>query len=337
MLTKRQEAILDVIIDEYVNRVTPVPSSSIAQRRGLRVSPATIRNEMMDLEGEGYIHRRHVSGGGIPSDKGYRHHLEMLDPQPTISPRQGDYVRRRFTEVMRDLEGGTQVLTELASKLVDNMAVATVPKAAQSRIKRLEVVALHEALSLLVLVLQEARIKQRLLPMESLMTQDELTALSNKLSDRLGGATRGMLSALEGDLTPVERQVVSATKDIMLEEDTSRFEEPRVAGLRRLLNQPEFSTSAKVRALVDVLGDRTFLRELLASVLGGRHFHAVIGEENESGDMQECTILVTSYGDPDGVSGLIGVIGPTRMEYRKSVGSLQFLSSLMSELASDLS
>lgn len=337
MLTKRQETILDVIIGEYVNHVTPVPSSSIAKRYGLSLSSATIRNEMSELEGEGYIHRRHISGGGIPSDKGYRHHLDMLEPPPALDPRQERFVRHRFSEVTRDLEGGTQLLAGLASELVDNMAVATVPKAAQSRIKRLEVVALQEALSLLVLVLQEARIKQRLLPMGMVMTQDELTAISNKLSDKLGGASRGELVAFDWDLSPVEQLVLSATNEIMIEEDANRFEEPRVSGLRRLLNQPEFSTNSKVRALVEMLEDRTFLRELLASVLQDGQFQAVIGEENKSDDMQGCTILVSSYGSPSGISGLVGVIGPTRMEYRKSVGSLQLLSTLMGELVEDLS
>ena len=336
MLTKRREAILDHIIGEYISNVTPVPSSSIARRRGLKVSPATVRNEMAGLEEEGYIHRRHISGGGIPSDKGYRHHVEGIVAQPALTAAQEYYMRLEFGKTRRDPEAGTQRVTELASELAVNMAVATVPKSARSRIKRLEVVALQEALALLVLVLQEARIKQRLLPLETAMSQDELTVLSNKLSDRYGGATLHALAALHGDLSPMERQVMSATNEIMLEEDASRFEEPRVAGLRLLLNQPEFAANSKMRALVDVLEDKDFLKTLLAGILSGHQFQAVIGEENESGELQECTVLVTSYGSPDGVSGLIGVIGPTRMEYRQSIGSLHFLSSLMGELVAEL-
>ena len=336
MLTKRREAILDVIIGEYVASVTPVASGSIARRPGLQVSAATIRNEMAELEEEGYIHRRHVSGGGIPSDKGYRHHLDSMPPSPSLSQSQQRYVRRQFAQAARDLEAGTQRVTELASELVQNMALATVPKAAQSRIKRLEVVALQEALALLVLVLQEARIKQRLLPLESAMTQDELTALSSKLSDKYRGASRGALAVPSSGLTTMELQVVNAANEIMLEEDASRFEEPHVTGLRRLLRQPEFSSSSNMRALVEVLEDRGFLKELLAKLLAGERFRAGIGEENESDEMQQCTILVSSYGSPDGVSGLIGVIGPTRLEYRQSVAAIQLISSLMGELVGEL-
>ena len=133
MLTKRREAILDVIVGEYVASVTPVASGSIARRPGLQVSAATIRNEMAELEEEGYIHRRHVSGGGIPSDKGYRHHLDSIPPSPSLSQRQERYVRRQFAQAARDLEAGTQRVTELASELVQNMAVATVPRRRKAR------------------------------------------------------------------------------------------------------------------------------------------------------------------------------------------------------------
>ena len=336
MLTRRQEAILDLIIGEYVSSVVPVASSSIAQGRGLNVSPATIRNEMAELEDEGYIHRRHISGGGIPSDKGYRYHVESMHPEPALSQRQERYVRRQFTEVSRDLEVATRRVTDLMSDLVQNMAVATVPKAPQSRIKRFEVVALQEALALLVLVLQEARTKQRLLPLESAMTQDELTALSNKLSDRYGGATREAVAASYPDLSVLERQVVNAASEIMLDEDASRFEEPHVSGLRRLLSQPEFAANSKMRALVDVLEDRGFLKEVLTRVLAGKELQVVIGVENESDEMQECTILVSSYGSPEGVGGLMGVIGPTRMEYRRAIGSVRSLSALMGEMVAGL-
>ena len=189
---------------------------------------------------------------------------------------------------------------------------------------------------MLVLVLQEARVKQRLLPLESAMTQDELTALSNKLSDKYRGASSGALGVLSSGLTVMELQVVHAANEIMLEEDASRFEEPHVTGLRRLLSQPEFASSSKMRALVEVLEDRGFLKELVSKVLVGERFRAIIGEENEPGEMQECTILVSSYGSPDGVSGLVGVIGPTRLEYRHSVGAVQLISSLMGELVGEL-
>ncbi len=336
MLTNRQAAILDFIVGEYIASATPVPSNSIA-KRAMKVSSATVRNEMAELEEGGYILRRHISGGGIPSNKGYRFHVEAMSPQPGLSEEDEAWVRQKFLEAKQDVEAGTRVVTDVLSRLAHNLAVATFPKAQQARLKRLELVELQEALTLLVLVLQEARTRQRLLHLATTMKQHELTTLSNKLSALYGGSTREALASAEGELTPVERQVLKATDEILLEEDAREFEEPHVSGLRHLLNQPEFANSDKMRRLVDVLEDRTFLKQTLPKVLAGEQFRAVIGEENETDEMQECSVLVSRYGSANGIRGLIAVIGPTRMEYRRSIGSVKLLSSLMNDLVNELS
>lgn len=337
MLTERQSAILDIIIGEYINSATPVPSSSIAQRQRLKVSSATVRNEMSELEEEGYILRRHVSGGGIPSSKGYRFHVETIPAGPGLSPEEEEYVRSRFEEVKRDMELGTRLVSEILSRLAQNMAVATFPRAVQSRIRRVELVLLQEALALLVLVMQEARTRQRLLPLGNPMTQDELATLSNKLTAVYGGATRDGLLAARTSLTPLESQVLDATNAMMVEEDARRYEEPYVSGLRHLLNQPEFQENPRLRALVGVLEDREFLKEELPRLIAGGEFRTVIGDENAVNEMQECSILVSRYGSPGGVGGLIAVIGPTRMQYRRSIGSVRLLAKLMTELVQEFS
>lgn len=336
MLTERQAAILDFIIGQYINSATPVPSSSIAQKRTLKVSSATVRNEMADLEEEGYITRRHISGGGIPSDKGYRFYVETTPAQPSLTEEEEQEIRRRFEEVKPDVELSTRILTELLSMLVRNVAVATFPKAVQTRIRRVDLVALQEALALVVLVLHETRTRQRLVPLPAAVTQDELTTISNRLTATFGGATRGGLASLPADLSPVERQVLSVTNEIMQEEDARRFEEPHLSGLRHLLRQPEFSQSSRMRDLVDVLEDRNFLRERLPALMKGEQFRAVIGDENEQDAMQECSILLSRYGTPEGIGGLIAVIGPTRMEYRRSISSVRLLSDLMTEMVGQL-
>jgi heat-inducible transcriptional repressor len=336
VLTDRQAAILDFIIGEYVANATPVPSSSIAQKRVLKVSPATIRNEMAELEEEGYITRRHVSGGGIPSDKGYRFHVESFTSQPALSEEEEQAIRARFLEVSKDVETGTKLLAELLSMLVKNVAVATSPKALQTRIRRVDLVALQEALALVVLVLQEARTRQRLVPIPAALKQDDLTHMSNKLTAVFGGATKDALSSPRLDLGPVERQVLGVASEILEEEDARRFEEPHVSGLRHLLHQPEFSQGGKMRDLLEVLDDKAFLKDALPHLMRGEQFRAVIGEENVRDAMHECSIILSRYGSSDGIGGIIAVIGPTRMEYKKAIGSLRLLSDLMSDVVGQI-
>ena len=123
----------------------------------------------------------------------------------------------------------------------------------------------------------------------------------------------------------------------MIEEEMRRFETPQVVGLRHLMQQPEFVEGNRVREIVDVLEDREFLKEALPRMLAGEQFRALIGEENEADEMQTCTILVSRYGAPEGIGGIVGLLGPTRMEYRRSIGAVRLLSSMMSNLVDDLS
>jgi heat-inducible transcriptional repressor len=232
----------------------------------------------------------------------------------------------------RDLELGTRMMTDLLSMLVRNVAIATMPKANQTRIRRVDLVAVQEALTLVVLVLQEARTRQRILRLAQDLTQDELTTIANKLTANYGGATRQKLKAQASDLSVVERQVLEATTQIMEEEDASRFEEPSLSGMRHLLHQPEFEANPRLRALVELLEDKAALKDILPKLLAGEEFRAVIGDENPQDEMQECSVIISRYGQTEGVGGLIAVIGPTRMEYRKSIGSVHLLSKLMSEM-----
>ena len=341
MLSSRQAAILNVIVGEYVNRATPVASSSIAQR-WVRVSPATVRNDMAELEEGGYILRRHVSGGGIPSTKGYRFHVEDLGPEPSLDDEEERALRARFQEAEKDLELGTKLAADLLGGVAGHVAVATFPRATHARLKRLELVALQEALVLLVLVLQEARTRQRLLHLDTSVSQGDLAALSNRLTALYAGSSQEGLTAGGVELTPVERAALDAARDILLEEDAGRLEEPYLSGLRHLLHQPEFQESLRMRALVEVLEDRAFLKEVLARLAGEgaptgvasptRTFRAAIGEEAETEELQECSVVVSRYGSSSAISGLVAVIGPTRMDYRRSIGAVRLISSLMGRL-----
>ena len=333
MLSSRQKAILNILIGEYIANAAPVSSQTITRQAGLDLSPATVRAEMAELEEAGYILRPHVSSGGIPSDKGYRHYVAAIPHHPTLPQSESGWVRSRFHMATEDVELWADLAAGLLADLVRNLAVVSAPKAPESRIKRLDLVLLQETLALLVLVFQQARIKQRILHLNTTVTQDDLTALANRLSAAYGGATSSgiTVAALEAERTPLEQQVVDATKDMMLDEDMNRFEDPRTVGLRHLLSQPEFAEGGKAGVLVDLLEDRKFLKEALPGLSADERVAVVIGGENDAGEMQECSVIVSRYGDPEGVSGIVAAIGPTRMEYERAIASVGLLSAAMTE------
>lgn len=333
MLTERQQAILNFIVGEYVASAEPVPSQNIAS--GFKVSSATIRNDMADLEGDGFIRRPHISSGGVPSEKGYRRHVETL-PRMASEPDAGVRVRRQLEESAQDIELWTKAAAELLSDMARNMAVVSPPKAPQARMKHIELVHLQEYLTLLVLVLQEAKTKQRILHLQQSASQEDLTRISNKLNAVFGGATASAIAPEEKYAPPAERQVMDALKSLLAAEDAGRFEEPLVAGLRHLLGQPEFVQGAKLRALIDFLEDRRHLREVMPRILAGEQMRVVIGRENDSGEMQECSVVIARYGKTEGVNGVVAVVGPTRLNYRGAIASVRTVSDALTALVDEL-
>jgi heat-inducible transcriptional repressor len=334
MITDRQQAILNFIVSEYVSSAAPVPSQSIAS--GFSVSSATIRNDMADLEGEGYIRRPHISSGGVPSEKGYRWHVETL-PRVPAEPDAGARLRRQLEESAQDIELWTKAAAELLSDMARNMAVVSPPKAPQARLKRIELVQLQEYLALLVLVLQEAKTKQRILHLHSSASQSDLTRISNKLNTLFGGATAAGIPAEDAAAEPAERQVTGALRSLLAAEDAGRFEEPLIAGLRHLMNQPEFLNGTKLREIIDFLEDRRRLRDSLSRIVAGGRMRVAIGREKDAGEMQECSIIIARYGQSEGVNGVVAVVGPTRMNYRRTIASVQTVSDALTGLVGELS
>ena len=335
-LTERQQEILNLIVGNYVASASPVPSQSIARRRGLGLSSATVRNEMAELEEEGYIRRRHVSGGGIPSDKGYRLHVQTLPEEPSLAGREERHVRTVLGDAPDDVDLWTSRAAEALAELVGNVSVVSRPKAAASKIKRVELVQLQDFLAMLILVLQEARVKQRILHLEEAATQSRLTALSNKFSAAYGGATYAGISRIEPAGSSLEQQVIEATRELLLAEEGERFGEPYATGLRHALSQPEFADASQARVFIDAFEDRQLLQEVLQGQLAESLLSVVIGEEHEVDTFQGSSVIVSRYGSADGVGGYVAIVGPTRMEYGRSIASARLISTFMSRLVESL-
>ena len=336
MLNERQDTVLRIIVGEYVSHATPVPSQTLARQKGLRLSPASIRSVMAELAEAGYIRRPHISSGGVPSDKGYRYHVEALPAEAKLREDESVWVRQRIGEATEAVDTGTRLAADLLASLVGNAAVVSTPRTQRARLKRVELVLLQETLALLVLIFQEAKTGQRILRLPDGATQETLTTVANKLSAAYGGSTlQGMAVAVEG-ATALECQVLEAAREAFVAEDVGRLEDPEVTGVRRLLGQPEFAQGTGLRAVLEVLEDRHNLNGLLSGIIGPLQERVVIGAEHESDDMQQCSVVVARYGQQDGVNGYLAVVGPTRMDYLRAIASVRLLAGAMTDLVTDL-
>ncbi|MBI4307277.1 MAG: heat-inducible transcription repressor HrcA [Chloroflexi bacterium] len=331
MLTARQESLLKIIVGEYIQTATPVASQSLARKHRLGVSPATIRNEMASLEEGGYITRPHTSAGGVPADKGYRHYVEVLLDEPFLTPEEQHIVRSYFRRVEQSPEAWTRVSAGVLSNLVQNLALATVPTTSQVRLKHLELVPLQEPRVLLVLILQGAKVKEQVLQFNDTVPSVDLTTLGHRLTDRFQGHPRADIAAQARDLVGPEQQVIEAILRLMEAAEERSYEEPVVVGMRHVLSQPEFATVQIARALVETFEEPKVLASVLEEALARKGFRVVIGAENREEALRSCTIILARYGAGD-TSGTIGVLGPTRMDYSRTIAAVRYLAEVMTEL-----
>jgi len=327
--------ILRIIVGEYILQARPVGSKAIACHPRLWVSAATIRNEMARLEDEGYITRPHISGGGIPSDKGYRYYVESM-VQEEVPLEEQRMLSHIFHQVEQELEEWTHLAAALLARMVHNVAIVTSPKATASRIKHLELVALQESLALLILLLQEAKLKQQLIAFDEVISQGELSAISHKLSALFQGLTKSQLLLQSVGLSPIEEQVKNVVVQLMVAEDERRYEEPYIEGIRNILAQPEFSHAQNVLCIMEMLERKDMVSDLLPEMLFKGGVRVVIGAENREDAMKECSVVSTQYGIQGEVNGILGVIGPRRMPYGRAIASVRYMGSLMSDLVAEL-
>ena len=312
-----------------------MPSQSLVNDYGLEVSPATIRNEMAYLEHEGYIIRPHTSAGSIPSDKGYRYYVDSLtDIELPLAEQR--LINHLFHQVERELEEWLSLAATLIAQLAQNIAIIAAPKPADHRFKHLELVALQDLLSLVVLILHGARVKQQLITFDHVISQSGLTAIANKLNAAYSDLTSSQILAKGIELSSTEKQLTDCLVKIMQAEDEQEYAEPHLNGLHFMLSQPEFAHSQRVLALMELVEHRNLLRTIIPHRLADHGVQVVIGRENKAEVIQDCSVVISRYGFPNEAIGTIGVVGPTRMPYARTISTIGYLSSVLSGLLSEL-
>lgn len=336
MLSERAGTVLNILVNEYIHTATPVASEDIARLSPTRVSPATIRNAMSQLSDEGYISRPHISAGGVPSDRGYRYHVESLEGSSELPGALRRQIRDDFYQVDPDVVAWGQRCATVLSRITANMAIVTAPRASAPRLKYVQLVYLQEFLALLIIVLQETHLLRRLLHLEEASSQDLLTQVANKLNEYFSGLNYAEIEAARPELIALGERVKWDTVAMLREAETDAALEHYVDGLRLLLNQPEFSQGSRARELVEMVEERVLLGSILAEVPESDDITVYIGGENREEALRPFGVILCRYGIPHQASGTICVIGPTRMGYAQAISGVSYLSSLMSQLVLQL-
>ena len=335
-LTERQQRVLGIVVQEYVTTAQPVGSASIVAQHELGVGPATIRNELAALERLGLLTHPHTSAGRVPTDLGFRFFVRNLIPGGELTPGNQQEIRVQFRTVRQELDQWLRTSTAVLARTAQGAALATAPRAVRSRFKHMELVHIHGTKVLLILVLQEGTVKQQLLDLDEEMEQSELTRVSNELNAHLVGSETSTVMQQAASLSPFACQVGALVADTMLRIDRQEGGQVYRDGLAEVLGAPEFVEGSSVRRIVQVLEQPSLLEEIADSYAERGAVHVVISGDGRYEQLRDVSIVLARYGVGDRITGLLGVVGPVRMSYGRTIGAVRLVSDLMSELVEDM-
>ena len=328
-LSPRRRTIMGLVIREYIASGIPVGSRAILDRYELGVSPATIRNEMAALEELGFQTHPHTSAGRVPTEEGYRFFVEHLLGDMTLPSEERLLIRHQFGQARAEMDQWVKLAAAVLAHTVRNVALATAPKAINSRVKRVELIEIRDGIVLLVLVTMEGSVKQQMLNLPLL--QDDLHRVTNELNEQLSGRNAAEIRAQNPLLSPWAADVANILVPIMDRLD-SRVSDIYREGLSHALAEPEFAEGDMIRRVVEIIEARPLLESIVAKTRESDGVQVIIGGEGRWRELSNVSLVLSRYGVDDDTTGVLGVLGPLRMPYGRTISAVRYVSTLMSEL-----
>jgi heat-inducible transcriptional repressor len=337
-VSSRERTILDRLVNCFIDTGEPVGSRTLS-KRGMDLSAATVRNSMADLEEKGYLFQPHTSAGRVPTDKGYRVFVDTLMQQKQIT----EDDRRRLTamveECIRDNEVESLIgqVSKIIAEVSHQLGVALTPRFQKGTFRSLEMVQLSESKLLLILTIQSGLVKTMVMEVDARINVGDLDTTRRIINERLSGLS------IEEMLTEVEERLMSSSEGspkllrMICDQADSLFEviheeDLHLVGTGNFFMQPEFADQqSRMAELSGMFEERTQMAEILSGRMTSDGVAITIGEENESPQLKDCSLLTSKYRFGN-VTGVIGMMGPTRMAYDKMVPLLRYMAGLTETL-----
>mgnify|MGYP002631578975 CR=1 FL=1 len=328
-LNERKAAILTAVVEEYIETALPVGSNSIAASGGVKVSPATVRNEMAALEADGYLRQPHTSAGRLPTEKAYRYFVDAVG-QGTLNQPDRLQVTEVFRRMQGEIEDMMQNTASLLSGLTDLAAVVVDHTAEAAVVRSVQLVLLAQRSALAVVVLSNGSVDKFRIDFESEPDADEIARVGRVVAAALEGTRQG------------ERVVVAPSGEPSLDESAQRIVDVILAGgdpdrvyvdgASRVVGS--FEAVESVRQVLTILEQQLVVVRVLTDVLD-RGLNVAIGSETGVDRLEDCSVVVAPY-DIDGQrAGSIAVLGPTRMHYPQTMAAVAAVSRKLSERLSE--
>lgn len=329
MLNERKKKILQIIIEDYISSAEPVGSRTIARKYDLGLSPATIRNEMSDLELLGYLEQPHTSAGRIPSAQAYRFYVDALIEPGTLTDNDMALIDGWYNERRRNIDDIFQSTAKILSRMTQNVSMVLTNQQTIANFCYLKFLPLDSQHAILCIVADDGSIDTNVVDIPLGMSSEEMDYLAGKMSklleDRnLSDISVEILQNVHTDV--VEDKLIFSSLLQAVRKMTGRRQEQKVflGGKKQLLNQPEFRDVERVRNLLGILEEEKVLKDLLQ---GGEDsgLKVTIGSENKFTGIQDCSMVQATYRLNGQIVGTMAVLGPTRMEYGKVISVMDYL------------
>jgi heat-inducible transcriptional repressor len=334
-LDDRKLEVLRAIVEDYVATQEPVGSRALVERHQLRVSAATIRNDMAALEEEGYLRQPHTSAGRVPTDRGYRLFVDKLSRLKPLSPAERRAIERFMIGVV-DLDDVVHRTVRLLAQITGQVAVVQYPSLTRSSVRHLELVSITPSRLMLVMITDTGRVEQRIIELSESMPESEVSALRAVINDKLGGRRLAdappLVATLVEEVEPTLQRSMAALGAVLLETLIERADERlALAGTANLTRAGVLDFHGSIRPVLEALEEEVVLLKLIG-VAEQEPIRIRIGDENEIEHLRAASVVSTGYGPGATVVGGMGVLGPTRMDYPATIAAVSAVARYVGEL-----
>lgn len=334
-LSERQRLVLALVIHEYIDTAQPVGSVHLVERYNLDISPATVRNELVNLTEAGYTRQPHTSAGRVPTEEGYRYFVRQLMGQTDLPTPTKRTITHQFYQAGRNMDRWMRLAASVLAHQSQAASLVTSPHPQRPTFKHLELIATHGRQVLMVVVFGGGEVRQQMLVLAEPVPQERLSDAALHLNQLCKSKDREGLLALLSQVDALEQDVIK-----LIEEEMGRFGtvlagEVYRDGLTNVLAEPEFAEVEVARNALRVLEERPLLEDLISrtvlnSGIGG--VQVLIGGEGTWEELRDCSVILARYGDVGLATGTVGVLGPIRMAYGHTISTVRFVAGLLSDL-----
>lgn len=335
MLDERKQRILQAVIQDYISSAEPVGSRTLARKYDLGVSPATIRNEMADLEMLGYLEHIHTSSGRVPSSKGYRLYVDSLLPVQPMTDAEKAMIDKWYKAKVQQLDQVFQETAKIISKLTRNVSLVLAPQISKAAFRCMQFLPLDDHRVIAVLMTDAGFVENRIMEMPAGSSFEDFQRMAKVINGCLAGHTLGAIQ--NGSLKQIEAEIgdnglyESAMTLIDKALNSQRKERLYLGGTTEMMEQPEFHNVDKVKELLIMLEKDQLMKDILRAHLGDG-LTVTIGQENEYSGIKDCSIITATYHLDGELLGSMAVLGPTRMEYGRTMSLLNYMNNNLTEV-----